>query len=76
MTYVWYSMQDYPPPAGVRVLFGCPGDFVCEGFMAFFDQELKPVRYDGDRCFFQDIMLKPYCWTELPTPPKKEELMK
>lgn len=70
----WHSMQDSPPPAGVRVLFGCTTGYVCEGFMCYFDRELRPVRFDGDRSFFGNSTPLPHCWTELPKAPTLEEV--
>lgn len=68
---VWHDMKSDPPPAGVRVIFGCEPGISFEGFMAYFDQELRPVRYDGDRSFFGKIVPVPEAWTEIPVLPKK-----
>lgn len=69
----WNLLKDNPPEPGERVLFGCEDGFVGEGFMAYFEQELRPVRFDGDRAFFGGIVMMPRWWAELPKVPKKKE---
>ena len=69
----WHLIKTDPPPAGKRVLFGREDGFVCEGFMAHFGQELRPVRFDGDRVFFGGIITMPKWWTELPEVPDEEK---
>lgn len=67
---MWIPMDGAKPEPGKRVLFGCEDGFVGEGFMAYFEQELRPVRFDGDRAFFGGIVSSPKWWTELPKVPK------
>lgn len=69
----WHPMKTDPPPAGKRVIFGCEDGFVGEGFMACVDQELRPVRFDGDRAFFGGIVMIPRWWAELPKVPGRKE---
>lgn len=66
------SLKDNPPEPGKRVIFGCEDGFVGEGFMARVDQELRPVRFYGDRAFFGGIVMMPRWWAELPKVPKEE----
>lgn len=66
---MWYLFSEKKPEPGKRVLFGCENGFVCEGFMCFFGQELRPVRFDGDRTFFGNITPLPKWWGELPRVP-------
>nr|DAO36027.1 MAG TPA: hypothetical protein [Caudoviricetes sp.] len=66
----WHLIKTDPPPAGKRVIFGCEDGFVGEGFMAYFEQELRPVRFDGDRVFFGGIITMPKWWCELPEVPE------
>lgn len=68
----WHLIKTDPPPAGKRVIFGCEDGFSGEGFMARVDQELRPVRFDGDRVFFGGIITMPKWWTELPEVPEEE----
>lgn len=69
----WNLLKDNPPLAGKRVIFGCEDGFSGEGFMARVDQELRPVRFDGDRAFFGGIVMMPRWWRELPKVPKVPE---
>lgn len=69
----WNLLKDNPPEPGKRVLFGCEDGFSGEGFMARVEQELRPVRFDGDRVFFGGIVSSPKWWAELPEVPKKGE---
>ena len=41
--------------------------------MARVDQELRPVRFDGDRAFFGGIITMPKWWAELPEVPEEKE---
>lgn len=68
---MWIPMEVAKPDPGERVLFGCENGFVCEGFMCYFEQELRPVRFDGDRAFFGGIVMMPRWWCELPEVPKE-----
>lgn len=68
----WHLIKTDPPLAGKRVIFGCEDGFSGEGFMAYFEQELRPVRFDGDRAFFGGIVSSPKWWAELPEVPKEE----
>lgn len=68
----WHPMKTDPPPAGKRVIFGCEDGFVGEGFMARVGQELRPVRFDGDRAFFGGIVMMPKWWAEMPKVPEEE----
>ena len=67
----WHFFGVRQPEPGKRVLFGCEDGFVGEGFMAYFGQELRPVRFDGDRVFFGSIVSSPKWWAELPEMPKE-----
>lgn len=67
----WHLFSVKQPEPGKRVLFGREDGFVCEGFMAYFGQELRPVRFDGDRAFFGGIVMLPRWWCELPEAPKE-----
>lgn len=69
----WHFLGVRQPRSGERVLFGCEDGFVGEGFMAYFDQELRPVRFDGDRAFFGGIVMIPRWWAELPKVPGRKE---
>lgn len=66
----WHFLKDNPPEPGKRVLFGCENGFVCEGFMCYFSEELRPVRFDGDRLLFGNIVPLPKWWGELPRVPE------
>ena len=66
------SLKDNPPEPGKRVIFGCEDGFVGEDFMAYFEQELRSVRFDGDRAFFGGIVMMPKWWKELPKVPEEE----
>ena len=68
----WHFLGVKQPRPGERVLFGCENGFVGEGFMAYFEQELRPVRFDGDRAFFGGIITMPKWWAELPKVPEEE----
>lgn len=35
------------------------------------DQELRPVRFDGDRAFFGGIVMMPKWWAEMPKVPEE-----
>ena len=63
----WHLFSERQPRPGERMLFGC------EGFMACVDQELRPVRFDGDRAFFGGIITMPKWWAELPKVPEEGE---
>ena len=67
----WHLFSVKQPEPGKRVLFGCEDGFVGEGFMARVEQELRPVRLDGDRVFFGSIVSSPKWWAELPEMPKE-----
>lgn len=68
----WHFLGTRQPDPGKRVIFGCEDGFSGEGFMARVDQELRPVRFDGDRAFFGGIITMPKWWAELPEVPKEE----
>ena len=72
MDKIAIAHADEPPEPGELVLFGCEDGFVGEGFMAYFEQELRPVRFDGDRAFFGGIITMQKWWAELPEVPEEE----
>lgn len=67
----WNLLKDNPPEPGKRVLFGCEDGFVGEGFMARVEQELRPVRFDGDWALFGGIITMPKWWAEMPKVPEE-----